>query len=128
MKGPFTRLPQPPRDRNGISPFELAKWFDKIYLILAGIPGISWDVIDKAGSKLSDLETRWHSMLQNVYGADVTNSGQVIEDVDHVKHVSDAQSEVWQQGAFLAQNSMTENVMTSRQNSSRGDTQALNWM
>jgi len=68
LRGPFTRLPQPPRDRNGISPFEFAKWLDKLWLILSGMPGIAWDIVDKAGSKLTDIVTRPHSDLQNIEG------------------------------------------------------------
>ena len=67
LEGPFTRLPQPPRrTRTGGAPDprELERWYDKIWRILSGIPGISWDVVDKTGSNLTDIETRNHNDLQ----------------------------------------------------------------
>lgn len=112
MKGPFTRLGQPARNRGGvIDPFELSKWFDKLWLILSGLPGISWDIIDKTGSKLSDIETRPHSDLQKVYGADTTDTGIIIEDAAHVKHVSNAQAAKWEAGANAAFQAAAELLM-----------------
>jgi hypothetical protein len=128
MQGPFTKLPRPPQNRGGnIDPFELEKWFTRIWLILSGIPGITWDIIDKTGSKLSDLEFRTHIMLQNVFGADVTNTDKVIEDTDHVKHVSDAQAKYWQDGSAAGFQSMAENVMiaTPHQNTTRPSYEGL---
>lgn len=111
MKGPFTRLPRPPRTTDT---FEQSKWFDRIWMILSAIPGISWDVVDKAGSKLSDIETRPHSMLQSVYGSDATNSGIVIEDTIHVKHVSDEQAKRWENGSFVAFQTAAELLMITQ--------------
>lgn len=128
MKGPFTLLPRPPANRGGnVDPFELEKWFTRIWLILSGLPGIGWAIIDKKGSKLSDIETRWHSMLQKVYGADATNTGLIIEDPDYVKHISDKQAQSWGTAAQDASNAMALVNMQTNQNE-RGDTQALNWM
>lgn len=91
MRGPFTLLPRPPANRGGnIDPFELEKWFTRIWLILSGLPGISWSIIDKAESKLSDLEERTHAMLQSVLG---WSSG---ADTAQVRHISQADGKVWQ--------------------------------
>lgn len=43
-------------------------WFTKLQATLAGTAGISWDLVDKAGSALSDIVTRPHSVLQNIQG------------------------------------------------------------
>jgi len=69
-QGPFTRLQRPPRQIGNweTDSFEITKWFDRIWFILSGIPGIAWDIIDKVGSKLSDIETRPHSMLTDIDG------------------------------------------------------------
>ena len=91
MRGPFTLLPRPPSNKGGhIDPFELEKWFTRIWLVLSGLPGIGWDIIDKAGSKLSDLEERLHSMLQEVLGWE--NDA----DATQVRHISNANGKVWQ--------------------------------
>lgn len=128
MKGPFTLLPRPPQNRGGIvDAFELEKWFTRIWLILSGLPGLSWALVDKAGSKLSDLEFRTHVMLQSVFGADVTNTAQVIEDPAHVKHVSDEQAQGWETARYDAGAALALHGMASNRNE-RGDTQALNWM
>jgi len=47
---------------------ELYEWYQKLWYILGGLQGVSWDVVDKAGSELTDIETRQHSMLQSVLG------------------------------------------------------------
>lgn len=128
LKGPFTLLPRPPSNKGGtVDPFELEKWFTRIWFILSAAGGVGWGVIDKAGSKLSDLETRWHSMLQKVLGADVTDTGQVIEDVFHCKHVSDGQSKGWETARYDANAALAMISMQSTKHE-RGDTQALNWM
>jgi hypothetical protein len=51
---------------------------------------LPWVVVDKAGSKLSDLETRTHVMLQDVTG---WTTG---IDTAQVRHISDANGKVWQ--------------------------------
>lgn len=60
--GPFTLLGTPPRSNN---PREVERWFQQIYTILAGIPGIAWDVIDKTGSSIADLEFHDHNLTTN---------------------------------------------------------------
>jgi hypothetical protein len=129
MKGPFTLLPRPPANRGGnIDPFELEKWFTRIWMILSGLPGLSWGLIDKSGSKLSDIEERPHSMLQKVLGVDVTDTGNSIENSDLVKHVSDTQALGWETARHDAANSLAMISMQKTYNGPRGDNQALNWM
>lgn len=64
--GPFTRLSRPPRQTGNwdVDAREMFKWFDRIWLILSGIPGIAWDIVSKAGSNITDIETRQHNDLE----------------------------------------------------------------
>jgi hypothetical protein len=59
--GPFTLLNRPPR-LNDTRGWE--RWYQQIYAALSGQPGIAWDVVDKEGSRLDDIETRNHNLLQ----------------------------------------------------------------
>lgn len=83
--GPFTRLPRPPREIGDTN--ELRRWFDRIWLILSGAPGISWETLSKAGSNLTDIETRKHNDLQlrNVADAhpwdSITKTGSELQDI-----------------------------------------------
>ena len=46
--GAFGLLPQPPREKgNGFDPRELGRWFDDIWRLLSGQPGISWSVLEQ---------------------------------------------------------------------------------
>ena len=77
--GPFTRLPPPPRV-TGDPMFDLRetyKWFDRIWLILSGVPGISWDTLSKVGSDIADIETREHNDLQ-FQRAEVTTTYDIV--------------------------------------------------
>jgi len=87
MKGPFTLLPPQP---NTDDKRQWNMWFNHIHKILSGAPGIAWLVVDKAGSKLTDIETRLHSMLQEVKGW-ATGT-----DTTKDRHISDAIGKVWQ--------------------------------
>jgi hypothetical protein len=92
LQGPFTRLTRPPRQTGNweVDSRELFKWFDRVWFILAGIPGISWTIVSKTGSKLSDIETRPHAQLQDVLQTDVD-----LTDTDPAKHVTNALSFDW---------------------------------
>lgn len=79
MAGPYPRLQRPPQDS------QLRVWFNDIYKMLSGNPGILWDVVSKAGSNLTDLATRNHSGLQNIGEADETDTN-----TGKNKHVSNA--------------------------------------
>lgn len=59
--GPFTILSRPPR-QNDARGWE--RWFQQVFATLSGQPGIAWDVIDKADSRLDDIEIRNHNLLQ----------------------------------------------------------------
>lgn len=108
-------IPRPPANRGGqVDPFELSKWFDSIWKLLSGAAGTAWALIDKKGSKLSDIEIRPHSELQRIYGADVSNTGQVIITPNADKHISNDQAQKWdnaslsiETGGFVANNALS---------------------
>jgi hypothetical protein len=54
--GPFTIDQRPPTGRSGFR--EKERHQQRRFDILTGKPGISWDVIDKTGSKIIDIEDR----------------------------------------------------------------------
>lgn len=84
--GPFGRLPRPPRSIGGkLDPFELSKWYDRIWQLLSSTAGIAWEIVSKVGSSLADIEDRLHSHLQGVEQADDTSSN-----ATGGKHVTDA--------------------------------------
>jgi len=43
-------------------------WYLKLRTLLNSVNNIAWAVIDKAGSNLTDIQTRNHNDLQNVQG------------------------------------------------------------
>lgn len=54
MAGPFTRLPPPPRVQDEK---EWGRWYQNIYKILGTVNGgVGWNIINKVGSKLEDIE------------------------------------------------------------------------
>lgn len=128
---PQTTLPPVPREPiingSGQMSMQWTRWIQQIQRILSYAGGVSWGIVNKGGSLLSDIETRYHSMLQRVFGADVTNTEQVIEDEDHVKHVSDEQAQGWETARYDASAALALHGMATKRNE-RGDTQALNWM
>lgn len=87
MAGPYQRLPRPPVNDDKT---QWGIWFNEIYKMLSGIPGLSWGTVSKTGSSLTDLATRNHSDLQNIGEADDTDT-----DGTHDKHVSNAQIKVY---------------------------------
>jgi hypothetical protein len=68
--GPFSKLPRPPRRDSTFenNSLELFRWFDQIWNILGGLPGIGWELLSKDGSKLSDIESRPHTDLEDIKG------------------------------------------------------------
>ncbi len=60
-------LPPPPINAPSGS-FVWLEWYRKLRDFLATNGSVPWSVVDKAGSKLSDIADRKHSMLQNVQG------------------------------------------------------------
>jgi hypothetical protein len=85
-------IPREPMDPS--RPESVAMWkrqfFEPLNRILGKIRGIAWVMVDKAGSKLSDLTERPHSQLQGVLGWE---SG---ADASKVRHISNAVGKVWQ--------------------------------
>ena len=96
-QGPFTKLPKPPRPSVIIEEMkrgdlrETSAWFDRIFMILSGLPGIAWSVVSKAGSNLTDIETRNHNNLQTIGEADLTST-----DGTKRQHISNAQGKAWE--------------------------------
>ena len=43
-------------------------WYLKLRTLLNSVNSVAWAVIDKAGSNLTDIQTRNHNDLQNVQG------------------------------------------------------------
>jgi hypothetical protein len=87
-QGPYTILGTPPRSSN---PREIERWYQQIYAVLSGNPGIAWDVIDKAGSRLDEIETRGHDLLQDILQADEDSTSADLE-----KHISNLLAYEWE--------------------------------
>lgn len=71
-ENPQTTMPPVPRepliDRSGQMSSQWTRWMQQIQRVLSFDGGIAWAIINKAASKLSDIETRTHAMLQSVLG------------------------------------------------------------
>jgi hypothetical protein len=93
-ENPQTTLPPVPRepmvDRAGQTSMQWTRWLQQVQRILSFAGGVAWGIINKAGSKLSDLAERTHAMLQEVLGW-VSD-----EDTAQVRHISNADGKVWQ--------------------------------
>lgn len=75
--------------------------------MLGSAGGIAWAIISKRGSRLSDIDGRPHSDLQNVYGSSTIAITSLVPDKNsEVLHVSRAQTEKWDA------NSSNSNVLT----------------
>ncbi len=60
-------LPPPPtKDPSGS--FAWVDWYNKLNAYLTTTGSIAWNLVGKAGSNLSDLQTRAHASLQSVAG------------------------------------------------------------
>jgi hypothetical protein len=94
MGNPQTTLPPVPKEpiidsRGGMS-MQWTRWIQQLQRVLSFSGGIAWSIVDKAGSKLTDIEDRSHSMLQDVL-AWVTGT-----DTAKVRHISNADGKAWQ--------------------------------
>jgi hypothetical protein len=96
QRGPFTTLLRPPRLSDLRS---MERWMQNVYASLSGLPGIAWDVIDKTGSSLEDIETRLHSMLQSIFQADVD-----LFDTDKEKHITNLLAYNWDRNKVYSVN------------------------
>lgn len=66
------------------------RWFSDITKIIGGLPGIAWAMVDKTGSRLDDIETRAHNLLQSISGW--SSGADVVQD----KHISQANGKKWE--------------------------------
>lgn len=93
-ENPQTTLPPVPRepmiDQRGQMSQQWTRWIQQVQRVLSFTGGVAWGIINKAGSKLSDLAERTHAMLTDILGwttgADTTQN----------KHISNADGKVWQ--------------------------------
>jgi hypothetical protein len=86
---PFPKQPIDPSDTRSVSMWQ-RQFYEPLYRILGRVAGVTWDMVSKAGSKLSDLSERPHSQLQTIEG---WTSG---ADSTQNKHISQADGKVWQ--------------------------------
>lgn len=60
-------LPPPPtRADNGS--FAWTAWYNQLYALLSTTGSVSWDLINKTGSSIADLQDHAHSSLTNILG------------------------------------------------------------
>ena len=93
-ENPQTTLPPVPREplidsRGGMSA-QWERWLQQIQRILSFAGGVAWGIINKAQSRLDDIETRTHAMLQSILGW--STGADAVQD----KHISNANGKVWQ--------------------------------
>jgi hypothetical protein len=94
-ENPQTTMPPVPREpmvdtRTGRMSSQWQRWLQQIQRILSFAGGIAWQIVNKAGSQLDDIETRTHAMLQEVRGW-VNNS-----DAAQVRHISNSNGKKWE--------------------------------
>jgi hypothetical protein len=99
-ENPQTTLPPVPRepmiDRTGQMSQQWSRWIQQIQRVLSFSGGVAWVIINKTGSRLSDIETRTHAMLQSVLGwTDDADTAQV-------KHISNANGKKWEDHVDVA--------------------------
>ena len=102
MTTPLPPLQPPPRNLDSGSlenrVMEMGRWMIEVYrrMMNTGLLLILWTNLDFTGSRLSDILTRTHAMLQSILGADPTSS-----DTAQDKHVSNAQTLAWTRGISI---------------------------
>ena len=92
MSAPIRRPPETGNREFDRWSFELWRRLNDTSLL-----AFSWDSLSKAGSALTDIESRKHSMLEDVEGFDPTSSNSVKN-----KHVSNADTMRWEAAAASA--------------------------
>lgn len=91
-----TPLQPPPRNLDKLSLEsairEMSRWMYEVFRRLRdmNLLAITWTSLDFTGSKLSDIATRTHAMLQSILGVDVSSV-----DPTKDKHVSNSQGKAW---------------------------------
>jgi len=88
--------PPPPPTKSEPGSFAWMDWYRSLYDFITSAGSIAWNLIDFAGSNLTDIATRLHSSLQGITGTgayhisateatDVTNlSAGIITDVNYI--------------------------------------------
>jgi len=93
-ENPQTTLPPVPREpivsSGGQTSAQWTRWLQQVQRVLSFAGGIAWGIVNKAGSRLTDITIRTHAMLQDVLGW--------VNDADdaQVRHISNADGKVWQ--------------------------------
>ena len=60
-------LPPPPtRAANGS--FAWTAWYNQLYTILSTTGAVAWNLVNKAGSSIGDLQNKNHSLLTSILG------------------------------------------------------------
>jgi hypothetical protein len=86
---PPPRQPLNPLDYRSVSMWQ-RQFYEPLYRILGKVAGVSWDMVSKGGSKLSDIEERPHSQLQSIDGWTTGVS------TTQNKHISQANGKKWE--------------------------------
>jgi hypothetical protein len=60
-------LPPPPT-RAGAGDFAWTAWYNQLYTLLNTNGSVSWDLVNKAGSSIADLQNKNHGLLTNILG------------------------------------------------------------
>jgi hypothetical protein len=60
-------LPPPPT-RAGAGDFAWTAWYNQLYTLLNTQGSVSWDLINKAGSSIADLQNKNHNLLTAIQG------------------------------------------------------------
>jgi hypothetical protein len=60
-------LPPPPT-RADTGDFAWVAWYNQLYTLLSTTGAVSWDLINKAGSSIADLQNHNHGLLTSILG------------------------------------------------------------
>jgi hypothetical protein len=60
-------LPPPPT-RAGAGDFAWTAWYNQLYTLLSTQGSVSWNLVNKAGSSIADLQNKNHGLLTNILG------------------------------------------------------------
>jgi len=60
-------LPPPPT-RADSGDFVWTAWYNSLYTLLSTTGAVSWDLVDKAGSSIADLQNKNHNLLTSMQG------------------------------------------------------------
>ena len=60
-------LPPPPT-RAGAGDFAWTAWYNQLYVLLNTNGSVSWDLVNKAGSSIADLQNKNHNLLTSIQG------------------------------------------------------------